>query len=232
MSRLIRLYPPAWRDQYGDEFADLLAERPPSLVQRLDIVRGALDAWVHPQLARRTARQAPEASHGGRLAGAATIVGGGLWIAAGAAMFMAPMNWDLGYKESQVGVFIVVAAMAVTAVAAIAGSRSLPVNSRYAGIAAAVMLLGAALTAMPWPILILGFFGYVLAAAAYGAILALSPGRMLGGLLAIGALIVTSMNTEDERALLTIPIGLAWMAVGAAAVWRVPVRPSEPVAGY
>jgi len=147
-------------------------------------------------------------------------------------MFMAPMNRDLGYKESQVGVFVVVAAMAVTAVAAIGGSRSLPVNSRYGGIAAAAMLLGAALTAMPWPILILGFFGYILATAAYGAILALSPGRMHGGLLAIGALIVTSMNTEDERALLTIPIGLAWMAVGAVAVWRVPARPSRPAAGY
>ena len=48
--RLLRLYPRAWRDRYGDEFAELLAARPPSLRDRLDIVRGALDARVHPQV--------------------------------------------------------------------------------------------------------------------------------------------------------------------------------------
>lgn len=47
---LLRLYPRAWRERYGDEFAELLSARPPSLGDRLDIVRGALDARVHPQV--------------------------------------------------------------------------------------------------------------------------------------------------------------------------------------
>ena len=41
---LLRLYPETWRSRYGAEFADLLAARPPSRRDRLDIVRGAIDA--------------------------------------------------------------------------------------------------------------------------------------------------------------------------------------------
>ena len=50
MSSLLRLYPRPWRDRYGEEFEELLAQRPPSARHRLDIVRGALDAHLHPQL--------------------------------------------------------------------------------------------------------------------------------------------------------------------------------------
>ena len=56
MSVLLSLYPKRWRERYGDEFAELLAERPPSLRDRLDIVAGALDARIHPQLAGSAAR--------------------------------------------------------------------------------------------------------------------------------------------------------------------------------
>jgi hypothetical protein len=49
-TRLLSLYPPAWRERYGDEFAELLAARPPSLRDQLDIVRGAVDARIHPQV--------------------------------------------------------------------------------------------------------------------------------------------------------------------------------------
>jgi hypothetical protein len=50
MSGLLRLYPRPWRDRYGEEFEALLADRPPTPRHRLDIVRGALDAHLHPQL--------------------------------------------------------------------------------------------------------------------------------------------------------------------------------------
>ena len=50
MSRLVALYPAAWRARYEDEFRAVLAVRPPSIGERLDIVRGAIDARVHPQL--------------------------------------------------------------------------------------------------------------------------------------------------------------------------------------
>jgi hypothetical protein len=50
MSGLIRLYPRAWRERYGDELEALVAERPPTLRDRVDIVRGAVDARLFPQL--------------------------------------------------------------------------------------------------------------------------------------------------------------------------------------
>lgn len=52
MSRLLRLYPASWRERYGDEFLSLLADRPPTVRDSVDIVRGALDARLHPQLLR------------------------------------------------------------------------------------------------------------------------------------------------------------------------------------
>ena len=67
-----------------------------------------------------------------------------------------------------------------------------------------------------------GFFGYILATAVFGVIVALSRGQVVGGLLAVASLVLTSLNTEDERALLTIPIGAAWIAVGALVVRRAP----------
>ena len=50
MSGLLRLYPRRWRERYGEEFEELLAQRPPSVRHRLDIARGALDAHLHPEL--------------------------------------------------------------------------------------------------------------------------------------------------------------------------------------
>jgi hypothetical protein len=50
VSGLLRLYPGPWRERYGEEFEELLSERPPSVRHRLDIVRGALDAHLHPEL--------------------------------------------------------------------------------------------------------------------------------------------------------------------------------------
>jgi len=48
---LLRLYPAAWRARYGDEFRELLESRPPGPRDRLDIIRGAIDARIHPQVA-------------------------------------------------------------------------------------------------------------------------------------------------------------------------------------
>ena len=50
MSRLIRLYPAAWRARYEAEFLDLLEKRPMSPTGWIDLLRGAFDAHVHPQV--------------------------------------------------------------------------------------------------------------------------------------------------------------------------------------
>jgi hypothetical protein len=222
VSRYVRLYPPAWRDRYLDELEDLLAARPPTLRDRLDLLRGAVDAWVHPQLVAHSSRQ-EEAAFGSRLfTGVASVVGGGLWIAGGLTIFATPLNGSLGYKESGLGVLILVAGMLVTALVATALAGSGIVRSRRVGTAAIVMLLGAMLTAMPWPLLIVGFYGYVIATVAFGAIVAASARPVVGGLLAVAALILSSFNVQDERALIAIPFGLAWIAIGSVAVRRTP----------
>ncbi|MCY7418975.1 MAG: hypothetical protein LH650_10855, partial [Chloroflexi bacterium] len=50
MSRLIRLYPRAWRDRYGHELLDTLACRPVTRRGRMDLILGAVDAHLHPGL--------------------------------------------------------------------------------------------------------------------------------------------------------------------------------------
>ncbi len=45
---LLRLYPRAWRDRYGDEVAALLEQCPFSLGDLFDIIVGAIDAHLHP----------------------------------------------------------------------------------------------------------------------------------------------------------------------------------------
>jgi hypothetical protein len=222
MNGLVRLYPRAWRERYRAELEDLLADRPPTVRDALDIVRGALDAWIHPQLAGRP-RQEAGTGPGFRLLGAgASALGGALWIAGGLAAHGTQVNQALGYKESTAAVILLIAGALVTAVAAIALVRSASDASRNARVVTGVMLGGAVLIAMPWPIFIVGFFGYTFATVAFGFVLAKAGNRMLGALLSIGALILTSFNFEDERALLTIPFGLAWIALGSLALRRAP----------
>jgi hypothetical protein len=50
MSRLLRLYPAAWRERYEAEFIGTLQERPVGLTGSVDIVLGAIDAHLHPEL--------------------------------------------------------------------------------------------------------------------------------------------------------------------------------------
>ena len=49
-SALIRLYPKAWRQRYGDEMRELLAAEKPSLRTFADLIAGAIDARVNPQI--------------------------------------------------------------------------------------------------------------------------------------------------------------------------------------
>jgi hypothetical protein len=49
MTWLIRLYPPSWRRRYGPELAALLAAQPASARTAVDLVAGAVDAWLNPQ---------------------------------------------------------------------------------------------------------------------------------------------------------------------------------------
>src|SRR5437899_2438672 len=78
MSRLVRFYPPAWRARYEAEFLALLEDRPARLAERFDVIRGALDAHLHPQL-----REEPSSPRSWGWPGLATALGGLLFILGG-----------------------------------------------------------------------------------------------------------------------------------------------------
>jgi hypothetical protein len=227
MSRLVRLYPSPWRERYEAEFLSLLDERPPTLLDRLDIIRGAVDARVHPQVAPG-AREPELGAAGMRRAGAIAVLGGVLWALAGLGFYGAPYVDDLGYKDSGAVFLLGAAAAALTGLGAVmlvrgTASRSIPLRG-----SAAAILLGAIGLALPWPILVLGYFGIVIGTLVFGMVGAARFGPTfvlvgLGGLLALG------FNTEDGRALMLLPLGAAWIVTGVlTARGGMPVMPHTP----
>ena len=65
MMWLIGLYPPSWRRRYGRELADLIATQPASYGMAIDLVAGAIDAWINPQSS--TAAAATDAKGAGAM---------------------------------------------------------------------------------------------------------------------------------------------------------------------
>jgi hypothetical protein len=77
----LRLYPRDWRDRYEPEMRALLEARPLDRRMRLDLLRGALDARLHP----RTPPPLPWI---------AAIVGGAAWVICGLASALQPTTPD------------------------------------------------------------------------------------------------------------------------------------------
>jgi hypothetical protein len=104
MSWPVRLYPRAWRERYGAELEALLEARPPTLGDRLDLIRGALDARANPQVGSI----APERQRSPQDAWTriAIIVGGALlWAwALGLALMITPWSGP----EPEPGPFLVI----------------------------------------------------------------------------------------------------------------------------
>jgi hypothetical protein len=65
--RLVRLYPRAWRDRYGEEFLTTVGSGPLGMHQAIDIVSGAVDAWLSSDVRRATRSVGGVAPDGGSL---------------------------------------------------------------------------------------------------------------------------------------------------------------------
>jgi hypothetical protein len=61
--RLLRLYPRAWRERYGEEFLATVGDSALHAQQVIDIVSGAIDAWLSADV--RTATAAGRIAPGG-----------------------------------------------------------------------------------------------------------------------------------------------------------------------
>ncbi len=75
MSRLLRLYPTAWRERYEAEFLRVLQERRIRLRGSVDVVLGAIDAHLHPEL---VGAERQPLTH--RLPGLLALAAGVIWV--------------------------------------------------------------------------------------------------------------------------------------------------------
>jgi len=91
---LLRLYPAAWRARYGAEFTELLLARPPSVRDRLDILRGAVDARLNPHLIEDPVVRVPTA--GDRVLALACVLAGALFTVWATIIIVASPRWGSG----------------------------------------------------------------------------------------------------------------------------------------
>ena len=65
--QLLRLYPRAWRARYGEEFVAITGSGRLSVQQRIDIIYGAIDAWLSTDVRHATRAAGVAASGGGNM---------------------------------------------------------------------------------------------------------------------------------------------------------------------
>lgn len=239
MSRLVRLYPLAWRDRYELEFLDLIRERAPTLVERFDIVRGALDAHLHPQVRRHgdatPAPPVPDADlRVARRLGFAAVIGAVLWPSAFAVALIGPVVYDGNgaYRDGAAAFPILLLAVILLTAGLVGHLIRLPRDARLAR--------GSALTAIPFLLLWgMGPWLWPLGLIAVGLLVALAvAGRRSGawplwaslvvvaagiGVIAIGAAGAAVAGTDRMvGGFVFLLIGLvlvpAWLSVGATLV--------------
>ena len=226
MSLLLALYPRAWRDRYGDEFTDLLLARPPSFRDRVDIVIGAIDARVNPQVPGADERE--RAVGGDRAARVAAIVTGiflTIWGVIGATS-MVPWDSNVGPQASA-------ELMNLAWVSGLLGSLIAPVAFgiivvRYERALGGVGSVGAILTPVGLLMAELGMGTLALATLAMGVVLFSwrASGRILsapaalafaaGTLLAVGAFFAFAAGNGRDVAVLMplVALGPAWIVLG------------------
>jgi hypothetical protein len=147
MSHIVRLYPPAWRERYESEFVELLQARPPTILERLDIVRGAFDAHLHPQVPHAAEIQPPSpvAADQLRLArrlGFGALAGAALWIIAWVVSVLGPVRYDDqgAYRDGGAALPFLLGAVVLLAGGLGGQLVRLPGNARLARIGASVAI--------------------------------------------------------------------------------------------
>jgi len=181
MSRLVALYPRPWRDRYEEELLLLISERPPTVGDRFDLIRGALDARLHPQV--RTKADAPAPSPGrdydlrvARWLGFAAILGAVLWPAAFVVAATGPVVYDGfgAYRDGGAALPIVILAGVLLAGGLLRQAIQLPADARLAR--------GGALAAIPFLVLFgMGPWMWPLGLTAILLLIALAVGGVRSG---------------------------------------------------
>lgn len=217
MRTLLRLYPTAWRQRYGDEVASLLADLPATPRATIDLARGAIDAHLHPM---------------GPLLwpSIAASIGGIAWTFAAAVAVGQPVlpEWP-GYLEETLPIQLAAASLIVLGVVG-ASTRLGDAESRLAtvgrplavigGVGWIVLLLLAIVRlAYGWPVAVATSLVAVSVVA-----LALALGRA-GDRPVADLLVVAAAALVIPVPLGSIGFGAAWVAIAVAEL-RSP-RPSS-----
>ena len=181
MSRLLRLYPRAWRARYGPELEDLVAHRPLGLSGSIDLIRGAMDAHRHPELvdptAAGSARGVPGVSSQrladlrvARRLGLAAWVGAVAWIAGWVIAMNGPIMADGQgtYRDGGAGLPFILLAMVLLAAGLIGQMIRMPNRARVARGGALVAIVAGPVWGLgPWilPLGLAALVGLVVLAA-------------------------------------------------------------------
>jgi hypothetical protein len=240
MTRLVRLYPRAWRDRYEEEFLVLLAERPPTFGDLVDTVRGALDAHLNPQADREPSPW----TH--RIPGLLALIAGAMWSAVFLAfVFVHNDAWALA-GLAPLSLFLMFLSLPGDYMAA---------HGRQIAVALGVIGLCIVVANFPYslPTVVAGVGGYLIA---LGGMLTLAAIRAEIGpfarwlLLVLAVILPAAIGfpvamglgdlTEGESWVLVsaLPYGLGWVLVGlrlairgSATLTDLPTSPTEPEVG-
>lgn len=109
--RLLRLYPRAWRDRYGEEILAVVGSGPLGAQQAIDLIAGALDAWLSSDVRRATRPARAPANEGGNL----------MWQAMKASC--AQPGLRMTRRDAVIGALVVLGTTAVFALLGVAARR-------------------------------------------------------------------------------------------------------------
>jgi hypothetical protein len=163
MSRLISLYPSAWRTRYGEELEDLAATRPLGLRGSIDLVLGAIDAHRHPELVdpsvapptgtQPVSRQRYEDLRAARRLGTTSWVGAVAWIFAWVIAANGPVvgTGEDAYRDGGAAMPVYFAALLMLSAGLVGQMIRLPGRARVAQLGAFIAIFAAPLWGLgPW----------------------------------------------------------------------------------
>lgn len=250
MKILIRLYPRAWRERYGEELTLLLEARPPGPFDSLDLLLGAVDAHLHAVGVRGAApTSAPRFA---RLGAGAAMAGGALWVLA----FVTAVRDDpamTGLVMLLIGLTLsmfVVALAALSAVQTRSHPRLVWASFLLPAVGVALLLGGSVAEVAvgdrpllgdwtPYAFWMAGVVFALLGSLLFGIVSTVAGGltRWTAVLLSAGALvqlitIVATDHTRDEWLMLAgaVAFGLSWVLVGVGASRVASIRAADQAA--
>jgi hypothetical protein len=215
MTRLVRLYPRPWRDRYEAELIDLLEQRPPSPGDAIDLIRGAVDAHIHPQ-----AERPMPWTH--RLPGVVALTTGLMWVSA---IVIASSVDDWSATGTLIGLAL------MTMFISLPGDY-LATYGRRIGVGFGVLALAfLVVNVTPWPVaafvygfaIVIFLVGSLTLAAIRAGVGASARWRVVGGAIAVPIAAVPillyltgSVDGTVARpfVLFAAPYGIAWALIG------------------